>query len=133
MPTRLRKADAALVKAGGRITWAVGTMWVAILFAAIAFISLPAAIQSGSALVIVAWVAQTFLQLVLLPVIMVGQNLMGAAAEKRAATQAAASDARSERTLEGVEKLLALQTAKIAVEHKKTRDHVTAALRENNN
>jgi hypothetical protein len=49
-------------------------MWAAYIFAAIALISLPAAIRSGDSLVIVAWVAQTFLQLVLLSIIMVGQS-----------------------------------------------------------
>ena len=62
-----------LTGVGVKITKVVGTMWCAIVFAAIALISLPAAISSGSAIVIVAWVAQTFLQLVLLSIIMVGQ------------------------------------------------------------
>jgi len=57
-----------------KITNAVSTMWCAYMFAAIALISLPAAIRSGETLVIVAWVAQTFLQLVLLSIIMVGQD-----------------------------------------------------------
>jgi DNA integrity scanning protein DisA with diadenylate cyclase activity len=57
-----------------RITAAVGTMWAAALFAAIALISLPSAIRAGDALTIVDWVAQTFLQLVLLSIIMVGQQ-----------------------------------------------------------
>jgi len=57
------------------ITDKVGTIGCAIIFCAIAFISLPAAIISKDALVIVAWIAQTFLQLVLLPIIMVGQNI----------------------------------------------------------
>ena len=48
-------------------------MWAAYIFAGIALISLPAAIRSGDSLVIVAWIAQTFLQLVLLSIIMVGQ------------------------------------------------------------
>ena len=56
-----------------KITSAVSTMWAAYIFAAIALISLPAAIRSGDSLVIVAWIAQTFLQLVLLSIIMVGQ------------------------------------------------------------
>ena len=56
-----------------KITNAVSTMWAAYIFAGIALISLPAAIRSGDSLVIVAWVAQTFLQLVLLSIIMVGQ------------------------------------------------------------
>lgn len=57
------------------ITNRVGTMACAGIFAIIALISLPGALSSGNALIIVAWIAQTFLQLVLLPVIMVGQNL----------------------------------------------------------
>ena len=57
-----------------KITSVVSTMWCAYIFAAIALISLPAAIRTGDALVIVAWVAQTFLQLVLLSIIMVGQQ-----------------------------------------------------------
>jgi hypothetical protein len=69
---------------GLRITKSVGTMWAAYVFAALSLVSLPAAIASGNELVIVAWVAQTFLQLVLLPVIIVGQNIQAAAADARA-------------------------------------------------
>lgn len=65
------------------ITKAVGSMWCAYVFAAFDFISLPAAIRGGSS-TFVAWVAQTFLQLVLLSIIMVGQNVQAAAADKRA-------------------------------------------------
>jgi purine-nucleoside phosphorylase len=57
-----------------KITAAVSTMWCAYTFAAIALISLPAALRTGDPLIIVAWVAQTFLQLVLLSIIMVGQQ-----------------------------------------------------------
>jgi len=57
------------------ITSKVGTIGCAIFFAIIAFISLPSVIASHDALIIVGWVAQTFLQLVLLPVILLGQNL----------------------------------------------------------
>lgn len=57
-----------------RITAAVGTMWAAYAFAAIALISLPAAIRSGDTLTLIDWLAQTFLQLVLLSIIMVGQQ-----------------------------------------------------------
>ena len=53
----------------------VSTMWCAYIFAAIALISLPSAIKSGDTIVIVAWIAQTFLQLVLLSIIMVGQSV----------------------------------------------------------
>jgi hypothetical protein len=58
-------------------------MWCAYIFAIIALISLPSAIKSGDAIVIVGWVAQTFLQLVLLSIIMVGQNVASAAVEQK--------------------------------------------------
>ena len=63
------------------ITRSVGTMACAYVFAAIALISLPAAINSGQVIVIVAWIAQTFLQLVLLSIIMVGQSVQSAASD----------------------------------------------------
>jgi hypothetical protein len=65
------------------ITNAVGTMWCAYVFAGIALISLPAAIHGGTA-TLIAWIAQTFLQLVLLSVIMVGQKVSAAASDKQA-------------------------------------------------
>jgi hypothetical protein len=65
------------------ITRAVGSMWCAYAFALFDLISLPEAIRGGPS-AIVSWVAQTFLQLVLLSVIMVGQNVQAAAADKRA-------------------------------------------------
>ena len=66
-----------------KITSGVATMWCAYAFAAIALISLPAAIKTGDLITIVAWVAQTFLQLVLLSIIMVGQNVASAAVEQK--------------------------------------------------
>jgi hypothetical protein len=50
-------------------------MWCAYAFALLALLSLPAAIRSGDLIIIVAWIAQTFLQLVLLSIIMVGQEV----------------------------------------------------------
>jgi hypothetical protein len=67
-----------------KVTTGVGTMWCAYAFAALAFVSLPSAIASGSVVTMVSWVSQTFLQLVLLSVIIVGQNVLAAAADKRA-------------------------------------------------
>ena len=67
-----------------RITRGVGTMWCAYAFAALALVSLPSAIRSGSAVTLVSWISQTFLQLVLLSIIIVGQNVLAAAADKRA-------------------------------------------------
>ena len=64
------------------VTRVVGSMWCAYAFALFDLLSLPAAIRGGTA-EIVTWVAQTFLQLVLLSVIMVGQNVQAAAADKR--------------------------------------------------
>ncbi len=65
------------------ITGAVGTMWCAYIFAILALISLPAAIQGGVA-TLISWIAQTFLQLVLLSVIMVGQKVAAQASDKQA-------------------------------------------------
>ena len=65
------------------VTRVVGSMWCAYAFALFDLISLPAAIRGGPS-TIVSWVAQTFLQLVLLSIIMVGQNVQAAAADKRA-------------------------------------------------
>ncbi len=81
------------------ITRLVGTMWCAYAFSVIAVISLPKILIEAKVLpassvphffnnpgliLIVAWVAQTFLQLVLLSVIMVGQNVQSIASDKRA-------------------------------------------------
>lgn len=77
-----------------KITDVVGTMWCAYAFAGLALISLPEAIKGGTA-TLIAWIAQTFLQLVLLSIIMVGQNI---ASEK--------SDRQLEQTFRDAEMLL---------------------------
>lgn len=64
-----------------KITSGVSTMWCAYIFAAIALVALPSAIKSGSAIQIVTWISQAFLQLVLLSIIMVGQNVASASVE----------------------------------------------------
>lgn len=71
-------------KIGLYITTRVGTMWAAYIFFGLTLVSLPAAIASGNIIVIVSWVAQTFLQLVLLPIIIVGQNIQAKASDDRA-------------------------------------------------
>ena len=58
-------------------------MWCAYAFALLALVALPQAIRGG-ALTTVQWVSQTFLQLVLLSVIMVGQQVIGRASDERA-------------------------------------------------
>ena len=66
-----------------KITNSVGNMWCAYAFALLALISLPDAIKTGTA-ALIAWIAQTFLQLVLLSIIMVGQKVAAAASDKQA-------------------------------------------------
>ena len=73
----------ALDKTAVFITKMVGTMWCAIIFTILALISFPAAIRGGIPTTI-SWIAQTFLQLVLLSIIMVGQNLQSRHSELRA-------------------------------------------------
>jgi hypothetical protein len=65
------------------LTAGVGTMWAAYAFALLALLVLPQAI-SGGLLPFVQWVSQTFIQLVMLSVIMVGQNILARASDKRA-------------------------------------------------
>ena len=91
------------------ITSAVGSMTAAYLFFLLALCSLPAilsqfwlfhgdfpsAIVKVSIVALVSWIAQSFLQLVLLPIIIVGQNV-----------QAEASDARAAKTFEDTEKIV---------------------------
>ena len=67
-----------------RITRIVGTMYCAYVFTLIALVALPAAIEQGSPTVLVNWLSSNFLQLVLLPIIIVGQNVISAAQDARA-------------------------------------------------
>ena len=105
----MSEVDGVNAKIAVLTTRLVGSMWCAYLFCLIALVSLPAVlVQVGvpastfphfliqvSLIALIAWIAQTFLQLVLLSVIMVGQ-----------AVQSAASDARSEQTYEDTVKIL---------------------------
>jgi hypothetical protein len=98
-----------------KVTTGVGTMWCAYAFAALALLSLPSAIRSGSPVEIVSWISQTFLQLVLLSVIIVGQNVLAAAADKRAEATYADADA-------------VLHEAVKIQEHLRAQDQVLASL-----
>jgi hypothetical protein len=65
------------------ITGVVGTMWCAYAFAVLALVVLPQA--TSSPLLLVQWISQTFIQLVMLSILMVGQNIQGKAADQRSA------------------------------------------------
>jgi hypothetical protein len=86
---RKKESDAAQKPTGFnnwlavKITNLVGTMWCAYAFTILAFISLPDAWKAGRSQLI-AWIAQTFLQLVLLSIIMVGQKVAAAASDRQA-------------------------------------------------
>ena len=90
------------------ITNVVGTMWCAYAFAILAFISLPEAVRGGTA-PLIAWIAQTFLQLVLLSIIMVGQKVSAAASDKQALQTYKDAEALLEIT-DGLDKLLKQNT-----------------------
>ena len=86
----VRTAEVASERAANRfnawlavkITDGVGTMWCAYIFGIIALIGLPPALKPGGE-GLIAWIAQTFLQLVLLSIIIVGQNIAAASSDKR--------------------------------------------------
>ena len=67
-----------------RITKVVGTMYCAYAFTFIALVALPAAIEQGSPTILINWLSSNFLQLVLLPIIIVGQNVISTAQDARA-------------------------------------------------
>jgi hypothetical protein len=71
------------------LTEKVGTMWTAYAFAVLAIIGLLGILGVLTPIVVllVAWLSQTFIQLVLLPIIMVGQNVLGRKSELQADEQ----------------------------------------------
>ncbi len=72
-----------------RLTKSVGTMWTAYSFAVLAITGLLAILGWLPPVValLVAWLSQTFLQLVFLPILSVGQNVLGRHAELMAEEQ----------------------------------------------
>ncbi|MGD0391311.1 MAG: hypothetical protein ABSC41_01580 [Acidimicrobiales bacterium] len=90
----VRRASGVNAKIAVFLTNIVGSMWCAYVFGVIALLGLRPALRPGGE-GIVAWVAQTFLQLVLLSVIMVGQNV-----------QSQASDLRSQHTYDDAVEIL---------------------------
>jgi hypothetical protein len=97
---RAIKRDVAAVdgfnaKVAVLLTKIVGTMWCFYVFNGIALVSLPSALHTGQLTVIINWVSSNWIQLILLPALMVGQNV-----------QSAAADARAAKTFEDTEKIL---------------------------
>jgi hypothetical protein len=88
----MRDVEGFNAKLAVLITEGVGTMACAYLFALLALVSLPDAIKAGKPQLI-SWIAQTFLQLVLLAVIMVGQRVQSAASDARAEKEFADTEA----------------------------------------
>jgi hypothetical protein len=78
----VQRANGVNAKIAVFLTNIVGSMWCAYVFAIIALIGLRPALRPGGE-GIIAWIAQTFLQLVLLSVIMVGQNVQSVASDIR--------------------------------------------------
>lgn len=82
----MKKINDWLDKVAVKITGAVGSMWCAILFSILALTSLPSVIaeslQTSSIAPLIQWIAQTFLQLVLLSIILKGQNIGSEQLEK---------------------------------------------------
>jgi len=111
-PREIRKAVSDVegfnAKFAVLITRGVGTMACAYLFGVLAFVSLPAILIQANVLtssdvpkfftkpgliLIVSWIAQTFLQLVLLSIILVGQRVQSAASDERAEKEFADTEA----------------------------------------
>jgi hypothetical protein len=90
----LQAADTFNSKVAVILTRIVGTMWCFWVFNGIALVSLPSAIRSGNLTILIAWVSSNWIQLILLPALMVGQNLQNIAA-----------DARAGKTFEDIEKV----------------------------
>ena len=90
----VQKANGLNAKIAVFLTNVVGSMWCAYAFAVIALLGLRPALKPGGE-GLIAWIAQTFLQLVLLSVIMVGQNV-----------QSQASDLRSQHTYDDTVEIL---------------------------
>jgi hypothetical protein len=91
----LATVDGINAKVAIVLTKVVGTMWCFYVFNGIALISLPSAINTGQLTTIINWVSSNWIQLILLPALMVGQNV-----------QSVAADARALKTFEDTEKIL---------------------------
>lgn len=83
--TRHKKSLGLNNKLALYITNIVGTMWMAYIFAIIAFAGFP--FKGATPLQYVLWTSSEFLQLVLLPIIMVGQNVQSKHSELMAEQQ----------------------------------------------
>ncbi len=104
-------------KIAWNITKKIGSMGAAYIFGLLTLVSLPAVIASGNTVVIIAWITQTFLQLVLLPIILVGQNIQSKHSELLAEKDYE-TDLRTEKDMEEIKDLLNKIHAKIVKSRK---------------
>ena len=101
-------------KIGLKITLIIGSMWAAYAFALLALFALPDALRQGTYFVVV-WLSSSFLQLVLLPIIIVGQNI-----------QAKANDTRAENTYKNA--VAILHEAKEIQQHLLAQDEILSGI-----
>lgn len=78
----LAAVDSLNAKLAILLTRVVGTMWCFWAFNGIALVSLPSAVHQHSLTVLINWVSSNWLQLILLPALMVGQNLQSVAGDQ---------------------------------------------------
>lgn len=96
------------------LTNGVGTMWCAYAFAVLSLIALPSALHNGT-FAFIQWLSQTFIQLVMLSVIMVGQNILSQASDKRAEDTWKDADAAFHTALQ-IQQHLSTQDAQLAAQ-----------------
>ena len=105
----MKKMNDVLDKIAIKITGAVGSMWCAIIFTILALTSLPStvsqSIQNANIAPLIQWIAQTFLQLVLLSIILKGQNI-GSAQLDRVIERIDENTAKTEAAAERIEHIV---------------------------
>jgi hypothetical protein len=121
----MKKFNKWLDKLAVKITGAVGSMWCAIIFTALALTSLPdvitEAVQNSTLAPVIQWIAQTFLQLVLLSIILKGQNIASEKQEqivKQISENTAKTEAAAER-IEHIVRIIERVSEKELIEIKK--------------
>ncbi len=121
------EASGANTRIAVGLTKGVGTMWTAYTFALLAIVGLLAILGVLSPLVatLVIWASQTFIQLVMLPILSVGQNVLGHHAELQADEQFNTTQ-KTYHDIEEIMQHLAAQDAEL-LKHTKMLIHLLSA------